>query len=194
MFALVIIGLAAFALNNVKSLFDFYGLARRKAPATSSADTTALPATESDGTSTLSWGAIIRQPGVTEALFAGVGFGLFFVFITRASDVAGHWPLVSARAVPIVMFTLLALASSAALLPERGSRMTVVLAGLLDAAAAVFFVMSARIGLLSVGAALAALYPVVTVLLARIITKKRIRRHQLVGMGLALCAIGLLVW
>ncbi len=69
-----------------------------------------------------------------------------------------------------------------------------VLAGLLDAAAAVFFVMSARIGLLSVGAALAALYPVVTVLLARIITKKRIRRHQLVGMGLALCAIGLLVW
>ena len=131
---------------------------------------------------------------MTEAPFACVGFGVFFVFITRASDVAGRWPLVSARAVPIVMFTLLALASSAALLPERGSRMTVVLAGLLDAAAAVFFVMSARIGLLSVGAALAALYPVVTVLLARIITKKRIRRHQLVGMGLALCAIGLLVW
>ena len=34
--------------------------------------------------------------------------------------------------------------------------MTVLLAGLLDAATAVFFVMSARIGLLSVGAALAA--------------------------------------
>ena len=71
--------------------------------------------------------------------------------------------------------------------------MTVVLAGLLDAAAAVFFVMSARIGLLSVGAAPAALYPVASVLLARIITKKRIRPHQLVGLGLALCAIGLLV-
>lgn len=72
--------------------------------------------------------------------------------------------------------------------------MTVLLAGLLDAATAVFFVMSARIGLLSVGAALAALYPVVTVLLARIITEKRIRLHQLVGVGLALCASGLLVW
>ncbi|MBT5554228.1 MAG: hypothetical protein HOJ85_10725 [Ilumatobacter sp.] len=91
------------------------------------------------------------------------------------------------------MFTLIALASTTALLPERGSRMTVVLAGLLDAAAAVFFVISARIGLLSVGAALAALYPVVAVLLPRIINKKRIRSHQLVGLGLAPCAIGLLV-
>ena len=42
-FALVIIGLAAFALNNVKSLFDFYDLARRQAPAAPSADATADP-------------------------------------------------------------------------------------------------------------------------------------------------------
>jgi drug/metabolite transporter (DMT)-like permease len=53
-------------------------------------------------------------------------------------------------------------------------------------------VMSTRTGLLSVGAVLAALYPVVTVLLARIITKERIRRQQMAGLGLALCAVGLL--
>ena len=140
----------------------------------------------------LSWRAIVRQPGVTEALFAGIGFGLFFVFISRASEVAGHWPLVGARAVSVVMFILIGLASSTALLPERGSRMPVVFAGVLDAAAVIFFVMSTRTGLLSVGAAIAALYPAVTVLLARIISKKRIRRQQMVGLGLALCAVGLL--
>jgi drug/metabolite transporter (DMT)-like permease len=197
-FALVIVGLAAFALNNVKPLFDFSDLTRRKAPAASTAevatDAAAVSGSELAGTNTsaLSWRAIVRQPGVTEALFSGLGFGLFFVFIYRASEVAGYWPLVSARAVSVVMFTLIALASSSALLPERGSRMPVVLAGVLDAAAAIFFVMSTRIGLLSVGAVLAALYPVVTVLLARIITKERIRKQQMAGLALALCAVGLL--
>ena len=194
-FALVIVGLAAFALNNVKILFDFSDLTRRKTPATASAgaaDEHGSCPGATDDASTMSWRAIVRQPGVTEALFSGVGFGLFFVFIYRASEVAGHWPLVSARAVSVVMFTLIALASSSALLPERGSRMPVVLAGVLDAAAAIFFVMSTRTGLLSVGAVLAALYPVVTVVLARIITKERIRRQQMLGLGLALCAVGLL--
>jgi drug/metabolite transporter (DMT)-like permease len=193
-FALVIVGLAAFALNNVKPLFDFSDLARRTEPslAAGEATTEAAPASNSDGASALSWRAIVRRPGVTEALFSGVGFGLFFVFISRSNEIAGPWPLVSARAVSVMMFTLIALAASTALLPEGRSRMPLVLAGLLDAAAAVFFVMSTRTGLLSVGAALAALYPVVTVLLARIITKERIRPQQMAGLGLALCAVGLL--
>jgi drug/metabolite transporter (DMT)-like permease len=199
-FSLVIIGLAAFALNNVKPLFDFSDLTRRRVPVEESvAAATAPGAAVQDGaalaqsaSSALSWRAIVGQPGVTEALFSGVGFGLFFVFISRASEIAGYWPLVSARGVSVVMFTLIALASSGAMLPERGSRMPVVLAGLLDAAAVIFFVMSTRVGLLSVGVVLAALYPVVTVLLARIITKEKIRPQQMLGVGLALCAVGLL--
>ena len=192
-FALVVIGLAAFALNNVKPLFDFSDLTRRRTPAKESVAAPGAPTVAgAQSSSPLSWRAIVGQPGVTESLFSGVGFGLFFVFIYRASESAGHWPLVSARGVSVVMFTMIALASSGAILPERGSRLPVVLAGLLDAAAAIFFVMSTRAGLLSVGAVLAALYPVVTVLLARIITKEKIRRQQMLGLGLALCAVGLL--
>jgi drug/metabolite transporter (DMT)-like permease len=185
-FALVIVGLAAFALNSVKPLFDFSNLSLQR---------------ESSGTtgrrrqaevSTLSWRAIISQPGVTEALFSGIGFGLFFVFIYRASETAGHWPLVSARLVSVVIFGLVALATATAVLPERGSRKPVVLAGLLDAGAAIAFVLSTRSGLLSVGAVLAALYPVATVVLARVITKERIRRQQMVGLALALVAVAFL--
>ena len=187
-FSLVVIGLAAFALNQIKSLFDFSDLTSfRSSTSNADAGTGAAAASPS-----LSWRSIVGQPGVTEALFSGLGFGLFFVFISRSSELAGHWPLVSARGVSVVMFTLIALASSGSILPERGSRMPVIVAGLLDAAAAVFFVMSTRAGLLSVGVVLAALFPVVTVLLARIITKERIRRHQMLGLGLALCAVALL--
>jgi uncharacterized membrane protein len=135
---------------------------------------------------------MLKRPGVIDALLSGVGFGLFFVFIARTSPAAGHWPLVSARMVSAVMFAGGAILTSGAVLPHKESRRGVVLAGLLDAAAAAFFVLSTRNGLLSVGAVLASLYPAATIVLARFITKERITRNQLVGLALAGAAVSLL--
>lgn len=182
-FSLVVVGLAAFALNNVKPLFDFSDLTRRRDPSAVRGE---------PSNAALSWKAIVGQPGVADALIAGLGFGLFFVFISRASEDAGQWPLVSARAVSVVMMVLIAVAGSTRLLPERGSRLPVALAGLLDAAAAVCFVLAVRNGLLSAAAMLAALFPIVIVVLLRVSAKERIGRVQVVGLGLACCAIGLL--
>jgi drug/metabolite transporter (DMT)-like permease len=136
--------------------------------------------------------ALIARPGVLDALLSGLGFGLFFVFIARTSESAGHWPLVAGHFVSVLMFAIGAVLTSGALLPERGSRRIVVLAGLLDAAAAVFFVLSTRNGLLSVGAVLSSLYPVVTIVLARFISQERIARRQVVGLILAGLAVSLL--
>ena len=136
--------------------------------------------------------SIFSRPGVVDALFSGIGFGLFFVFIARTAESAGHWPLVSARGISVVMFVAGALLTRGALLPEKGSRRAVVLAGCLDAAAALFFVLSTRDGLLSVGAVLASLYPAVTIVLARFISNERIVKTQLVGLGLAAAAVSLL--
>ena len=132
------------------------------------------------------------RPGVLDALLSGIGFGLFFVFIARTAESAGHWPLVSARGISVVMFVAGALLTRGAVLPEKGSRRAVVLAGCLDAAAALFFVLSTRDGLLSVGAVLASLYPAVTIVLARFISNERIVKRQLVGLGLAAAAVSLL--
>jgi drug/metabolite transporter (DMT)-like permease len=201
-FALVVVGLAAFALNNVKPLFDFSDLTMRRdgsdVDATTAGRTTTANAAMGNVATTgkassLSWRAIVGQPGVSDALVSGIGFGLFFVFISRASELAGYWPLVGARAVSVAIFVLVALGGTTArIVPDRGTRLTVVLAGVLDAAAAVLFVLSTREGLLSVGAVLAALYPVVTVLLARLISKERIRPQQFVGLALGFVAVGLL--
>ncbi len=138
-------------------------------------------------------GSILQRPGVVEALLSGIGFGLFFVFIARTSEAAGHWPLVSARFISVVIFSAVAIMTMTAVVPDRASRPPVVVAGLLDAAAAVCFVLATRSGLLSVGAVLASLYPAVTVLLARVIAQERIARQQLVGLALAGAAITLLV-
>ena len=136
--------------------------------------------------------SFIARPGVLDALLSGIGFGLFFVFIARTAESAGHWPLVSARGISVVMFVAGALLTRGAVLPEKGSRRAVVLAGCLDAAAALFFVLSTRDGLLSVGAVLASLYPAVTIVLARFISNERIVKRQLVGLALAAAAVSLL--
>ena len=136
--------------------------------------------------------SIIRRPGIVDALFSGLGFGLFFVFIARTSEEAGHWPLVSARLISVIMFVGVALVTAGAVLPEQGSRRSVVLAGVLDAVAAMFFVLSTRSGLLSVGAVLASMYPAVTIVLARFISQERIVRRQIVGLLLAAGAVSLL--
>lgn len=138
------------------------------------------------------WRRAIAQPGLPEALLSGLGFGLFYVFVSRAGSGAGHWPLVTARGISVVMFTVGALATSTPLLPARGSRRTVAVAGVLDAAAAVLFVLATQAGLLSVGAVLASLYPAVTVVLARTVTRERISGRQLVGLLLALGAVAML--
>jgi hypothetical protein len=134
----------------------------------------------------------IAVPGVPEALASGVGFGLFFVLLDRTGEAAGNWPLVVARGASVVMFATAALVTRGPLLPAPGTRRAVVAAGVLDAAAAVLFVAATRSGLLSISAVLSSMYPGVTVLLARVVTKERCTRVQLLGLALAGTAVGLL--
>lgn len=152
----------------------------------------AVGSVSTGGTSRPSRRRLLAQPGLPEALLSGVGFGLFFVFIYRTSETAGQWPLIGARSVSVVMFAVAAVISSTAVMPAAGSRLAVVGAGLFDAIAAVLFVVATRAGLLSVAAVLASLYPAVTVLLARVVTKETIRPIQIAGLALALGAVGLL--
>lgn len=129
--------------------------------------------------------------GVGEALLAGLGFGLFFVMLAGTSDDAGLFPLAVARGLSVVLFAAGAIATSAAVLPEKGSRWPVVLAGLLDGAAAISYLAASRTGLLSVAAVLSSLYPGVTVLLARGLANERLAHRQLMGLACAGSAVAM---
>lgn len=133
----------------------------------------------------------VLPPGVADALLSGLGFGGFYVLVAQVGDGAGLGPLAAARGVSAAMFAVGAVLTGRAVLPVAGTRVSVVWAGLLDAAAAVAFLTAARTGLLSVTAVLSSLYPGVTVLLARMITKEKLVGQQLLGLGCAAAAIAL---
>lgn len=124
------------------------------------------------------------------ALLAGVGFGLFLVFIDRVESSAVFWPLVAARAASFSAMLVVTIGKRQSWRPS-GSRqwMTITLSGVLDALANAFFVIATQTGRLDVAAVTSSLYPAATILLAWLILKERIARLQLLGIAAALLAI-----
>lgn len=127
--------------------------------------------------------------GVTLALGAGLGFGLFFVALSYTGDGAGVWPLVGARLASVTVVGLLALTRRVEHDVAAGQpRLLTVSAGALDVAANLLYLLAIREGLLSVVSVLSSLYPVSTVVLARVVLRERWARLQRVGMLIALPA------
>lgn len=129
---------------------------------------------------------------VALALVSGVGFGMYFVFLARAGDDSGLWPLVVSRVASAALIVPLAGARSA-LHVVRGRLLGVVLvAGACDALANLFFLLAARDGLLSLASVLTSLYPATTVLLAVTVLREHTSPVQRTGLALAAGAIVLI--
>lgn len=130
--------------------------------------------------------------GVLLGLGSGVGFGLFFVGLDATPPGSGLWPLLAGRTVSVVLLGVLVVGLGAGKEGTRGVWGLVVLSGLFDSGANVLFLLATRTGDLGVSAVLVSLYPVVVVLLARIVLRERLTRAQLASAGLALTASALL--
>jgi drug/metabolite transporter (DMT)-like permease len=129
------------------------------------------------------------QNAVLLALLAAVGFGSFFAGMDRAEesgDVA--WVLLAART-PEVLLLLAACAVRRPGLPSAAALGAIAAIGFFDLLATLLFVLATGRGLLSVVGVLAALYPAVTVLLARMVLRERLTRAQDVGVLLALAGV-----
>ena len=123
---------------------------------------------------------------------AGIGFGLFFVFIDQATSRSVLWPLVGARAASVSLVGGFLFFSRTREKPSRAEMPLIILAGVFDALGNLFFALAANLGRLDVSAVLASLYPAVTVLLAWIILKERLLRLQWVGVFAALAGLVLI--
>ena len=133
----------------------------------------------------------IRPQGLGLALFAGLGFGSFLVFMRQASAHAVYWPLAAALATSLVLAVIILVAQRGSL-PGVGVLPVVFAAGALDTFGNFFFILASQRGRLDVAAVLSSLYPVVTVLLARLLLKERITGIQTAGMTAALIAVPLI--
>lgn len=152
-----------------------------------------------DAPARLRW-ADLRLPVV-----AGLGFGLFFIFIDQVSDNAILWPLVGARAASILLMALLvfwrgrgerpALSLSKRPVLSLSKRPSpsqvgwIALAGIFDAGGNAFFALSTSLGRLDVATIISSLYPATTVLLARFVLDERLSRRQWLGVAAALVAV-----
>ncbi len=138
--------------------------------------------------------ALRAERGVGLASLSGVGFGLFYVFIGRTSETAQLWPLLTARGTSVVMLSVWTVLFVRNLEPHGKGRAWIYAwsAGVLDALAALTFLLSTYVGALSVVSVLSSLYPGMTVMLARHFDAERITRLQVGGLVLTVAAVLLL--
>jgi drug/metabolite transporter (DMT)-like permease len=138
-------------------------------------------------------GADRRQAGraaVGLALVAAAGFGTFFVGVDRASATAEvPWVIVISRSCSLVLVLIAALVARPQLPRDPVSFGALAMVGVLDLGANGLFAIATTKGLLSVVAVLGSLYPVVTVVLARVVLAERVSRLQEVGVGLTLAGV-----
>jgi drug/metabolite transporter (DMT)-like permease len=128
-------------------------------------------------------------PGVGLALLAALAFGVFLVAIRYASRPDPLWGVLATRSGSVLALLLLGLAFRSRIKAARADLPPLVAVGVLDVSADVFFAFATTIGLLSIVSILSSLYPVATVILARIVLKERMVRVQQVGIALALTGV-----
>jgi drug/metabolite transporter (DMT)-like permease len=134
-----------------------------------------------------------NRSGLGIALASGVAIGFFFLSFAQTRTEAGMWPLVTARAVSVSMFSVLAIGSRQSIRMAAPVLRLVVLAGILDMLANALYLIAVRIGPLSVVVTLSSLYPASTVILARIVLRERLNLWQVSGVVCALAAVVLIV-
>jgi len=132
------------------------------------------------------------------AVVAGSGIALFYLCVDRAaSEGAGTWwILTGARAttVALVPVGLLVVRSTLPAARDRPPSLIIIAAavGLGDLIGNAFFLASNAEGALSVAVVLSSLYPVTTIILARLYLHERLRGGQLIGVAAALAGVVLI--
>jgi drug/metabolite transporter (DMT)-like permease len=121
---------------------------------------------------------------------AGIGFGLFFLFLKDAGRSGVLWPVAISRSAGAVIAFGIALATRARPWAARGGVVRIALiSGTVDAAANVCYVLATRAGLFGLAVVITSLYPGMTVLLARLLLGERMRWLQRAGLLLAAAGV-----
>lgn len=128
--------------------------------------------------------------GAAMGLAAGFVLGLGFVCYAHTSEDSGLWPVAVARTVALALAGAAVLMNREARQPlTRSSAKTALAAGLFDVAASVALVIAVRSDLAALVAAVVALAPGFTVVLAWRLLHEQFSRVQSVGIALALVGL-----
>lgn len=133
-----------------------------------------------------------RLAGIGYALVAAVFLGLLVTSLDAAGEGSAFWASLMVRATSVPLFAVAWAFRGDRRRPTRGDVRTLVFVGAFDNGANVLFALASREGLLSLVSVLGSLYPVSTVLLARIVLHERLARLQAVGVAAAFVGVALI--
>jgi drug/metabolite transporter (DMT)-like permease len=132
-----------------------------------------------------------RPQGIGTAVFAGIAFAGFYLFMKQAGNDSAVWlSAVSRIAAVSVTGTIVILGGHRQITPQGVGWGMV--AGILDITGSVMFIRATQTGRLDAAVVISSLYPAITVLLARIVLKEHFTRWKVVGMFAALLAVPLI--
>ena len=132
------------------------------------------------------------RAGVLLAVAAALGFGTYYAVADVVSDHSVLWLLALGRAGVVAVLTAVLLARRTAL-PALSDALPAVGAGVLDVLATGLIGVALRHGALSVVSVLGSLYPVATLLLARVVLGERLAPVQAWGVSAALAGVAVIV-
>jgi drug/metabolite transporter (DMT)-like permease len=130
--------------------------------------------------------------GVGLALLAAIGFGGYFPPMHEAGNADFWWASLIFRmtSASVILAVVAVRRPSLAMAPVQVS--LVALIGVGDMLGNLLFAAASTSGLVSITSVLASLYPIVTVVLARVLLKERVARVQEAGIALTLAGVALI--
>ena len=139
-----------------------------------------------------------KPRAIVLAVIAGAGIGIAVTSLARSPADSGIAPIIVMRTTAALLLGLVVLFGvlRGKKAPAEGNTqslstkvwLTVAAAGVLDAGANIFFTLASRTGTLTVVGVLTALYPLGTILLARLVLKEHVANTQKVGIAISLTA------
>ena len=130
--------------------------------------------------------------GAGMAIVAALGFGLFVVGLDAGADESAPWAVVAARSASVTLaVTAALLVTRTSLRPPPALLPALVAVGLFDTGANVLVAFATTKGAAGIVAVLSALYPVVTVVLARLLLDERLGASRRAGGVVALAGAAL---
>ncbi|MGD8284980.1 MAG: DMT family transporter [Desulfobacterales bacterium] len=130
--------------------------------------------------------------GILPALGAAMGFGAFYVVMDLAGAVDPLWAAMVSR-LSFLLFLLPAVLTKRPCLKIKTAHLPAVFAiGILDGTAALAYTTATTKGLMSLVSVISSLYPAVSVILAALFLKERLRGLQFFGVVLAILGVALI--
>jgi drug/metabolite transporter (DMT)-like permease len=130
--------------------------------------------------------------GVGLSLAAALCFGWALIGLSRAAAGGIAWSILTMRAVAVPLVLVALVASRPRLQVSSRSVGLLIAVGVGDTVATLLYSTATTRGLLSVVVVLASLYPIVMVVLARVLLAERVARAQLAGVAVALAGVALI--